>query len=66
MGTRALAVKTQPIRVAATAMERFPNNVACNSPEIASNIEFTSLELQRFGALLKVQAIELRATFAGV
>ena len=35
------------VGAAATAMERFPNNVACNSPEIASNIEFTSLELQR-------------------
>ncbi|MBS6967729.1 MAG: hypothetical protein KH140_02090 [Actinomyces sp.] len=46
-GTRALAAEMQPLLAAATAMERFPNNVACNSPEIASNIEFTSLELQR-------------------
>ncbi len=28
-----------------------------------SNAELRSLEFQRFGALLKVQAIELRATF---
>ena len=63
MGTRALAVKTQPLRVAATAMERFPNNVACNSPEVASNIEFTSLELQRLWAVPFIRAAELHATF---
>ena len=62
-GTRALAVKTQPLRVAATAMERFPNNVACNSPEIASNIEFMSLELQRLWAVPFIRAAELHATF---
>ena len=62
-GTRALAVKTQPLRVAATAVERFPNNVACNSPEIASNIEFTSLELQRLWAVPFIRAAELHATF---
>ena len=62
-GTRALAVKTQPLRVAATAMERFPNNVACNSPEVASNIEFTSLELQRLWAVPFIRAAELHATF---
>jgi len=64
-GTRALAAEMQPLLTAATAMERFPNNVACNSPEIASNIEFTSLELQRFLTLLKLCSIELRATFWG-
>ena len=63
VGTRALAVKTQPLRVAAMAMERFPNNVACNSPEIASNIEFTSLELQRLWAVPFIRAAELHATF---
>ena len=62
-GTRALADEMQPLLTAATAMEWFPNNVACNSPEIASNIEFTSLELQRFWTLLKVHAIELHAKF---
>ena len=62
-GTRALAVKKQPIRVAATAMERFPNNVARNFPEIASNIEFTSLELQRLWAVPFIRAAELHATF---
>ena len=50
-GTRALAAEMQPLLTAATAMEWFPNNVACNSPEIASNIEFTSLELQRLWAV---------------
>ena len=62
-GTRALAVEMQPLLAAATAMERFPNNVACNSPEIASNIEFTSLELQRLWAVPFIRAAELHATF---
>ena len=61
-----LAVEMQPLLAAATAMERFPNNVACNSPEIASNIEFTSLELQRLWTMLKTDQGELRATFWGV
>ena len=43
----------------------FPKNVARNSHVNLSNFELTSLELQRFQALLKVQAIELRATFGG-
>ena len=38
-------------------------NFARNSPATISNIEFRSLELQRFGALLNVYPIELRATF---
>ena len=62
-GTRALAAEMQPLLTAATAMERFPNNVACNSPEIASNIEFTSLELQRLWAVPFIRAAELHATF---
>ena len=41
----------------------FPKNVARNSHVNLSNFELTSLELQRFQALLKIQAIELRATF---
>jgi len=41
----------------------FPKNVARNFHVNLSNFELTSLELQRFQALLKVQAIELRATF---
>ena len=38
-------------------------NFARNSPKTLTNREIRSLELQRFGALLKVQSIELRATF---
>ena len=41
-------------------------NFARNSPATISNIEFRSLELQRFGALLNVHPIELRATFGGL
>ena len=41
----------------------FLRNVARNSPTCISNIEITSLELQRFGALQKVRAPELRASF---
>ena len=47
VGTRALAVKTQPLRVAATAMEWFPNNVARNFPVNLSGFEIWSLQLQR-------------------
>ena len=36
-------------------------NFACNSPLTISNIEFISLELQRFHTLLKVYTIELHA-----
>jgi len=43
----------------------FPKNVARNFHVNLSNFELASLELQRFQALLKVQAIELRATFRG-
>ena len=38
-------------------------NFARNSPTTTSNFEFRSLELQRFWALLKLQLIELRASF---
>ena len=38
-------------------------NFACNSLLTIFNFEFMSLELQRFWALLKVQAIELHAKF---
>ena len=38
-------------------------NSACNSLLTIFNFEFMSLELQRFWALLKVQAIELHAKF---
>ena len=38
-------------------------NFACNSPAACSNIEFASLELQRFLGLLKVGPIELHAKF---
>ena len=38
-------------------------NFACNSPTACSNIEFASLELQRFLGLLKFGLIELHAKF---
>ena len=41
-----------------------PINFACNSPTTLSNLEFTTLELQRFRTLLKLHPIELHATFA--
>ena len=40
-------------------------NVARNSPMAASMFELCSLELQRFGTLLKLHPIELRAIFLG-
>ena len=40
-----------------------PVNFACNSPAACSNIEFASLELQRFLGLLKFGPIELHAKF---
>ena len=40
-----------------------PVNFACNSPAACSNIEFASLELQRFLGLLKFVPIELHAKF---
>ena len=39
------------------------SNFACNSPAACSNIEFASLELQRFLCLLKFGPIELHAKF---
>ena len=62
MGTRALAVKTQPLRVAATAMEWFPNNVARNFPVNLSVIEIWLLQFQRFRAQVKTDQRKLRAT----
>ena len=46
------------------AAESTPN-VARNSPATLSNIEFRSLELQRFLTMLELYPIELRATFLG-
>ena len=46
------------------AAEATPN-FARNSPATISNIEFRSLELQRFRTLLKPRPIELRARFRG-
>ena len=43
--------------------EWFPSNVACNSPASISNIEFRTLELQRFRAVSKNDRGKLRATF---
>ena len=40
-------------------------NLARNSLATLSNIEFRSLELQRFQTLLKLHSIELRARFRG-
>ena len=60
-GTRALAVKTQPLRVAATAMEWFPNNVARNFPVNLSVIEICLLQFQRFWAQAKTDRRKLRA-----
>ena len=42
-------------------LARRHSNFACNSPFTISNVEFISLELQRFWTLLKVHAIELHA-----
>ena len=44
---------------------RFPNNLARNSLACLSNIEISSLELQRLWRLLNCQANELRAKFPG-
>ena len=38
-------------------------NVARNSPSSISNVELTSLELQRFEAFFKTDRVKLRATF---
>ena len=51
-----------PARCPARPRHR-PRNFARNSLATLSNIEFRSLELQRFWVLLKVHAIELRARF---
>ena len=40
-------------------------NFACNSPDTTSNLQFRSLELQRFQTLLELLSIELHATFRG-
>ena len=50
-GTRALAAEMQPLLTAATAMEWFPNNVACNSPFTLSNFEIGSLKFRGFRAV---------------
>ena len=44
-------------------LARRHSNFACNSPAACSNIEFASLELQRFLGLLKFGPIELHAKF---
>ena len=58
------------LRVSCSALacgmaEAMPN-FARNSPATISNLEFRSLELQRFLTLLKLCSIELRATFLGI
>ena len=66
---RALAFRTVSCvrRVASKLVQAPPppSNFARNSPATLSNIEFRSLELQRFQTLLKLHPIELRATFLG-
>ena len=54
LGAAAHGHRSQPCR---------HGNFACNSLLAISNFEFMSLELQRFWALLKFQAIELHAKF---
>ena len=44
---------------------RLPTNVARNSHVNLSNLEITSLELQRFLTWLNLRPIELHATFGG-
>ena len=58
------APRPQPSRPALTLLSPEPTrNFACNSPNTISNLEFRSMELQRFQTSLKLQPIELRATF---
>ena len=52
----------QPLRLLITEPV---TNFACNSPVTISNLEFASLELQRFQTLLNLHLIELHATFGG-
>ena len=61
----AFAPQASSPALAHIAAESTPN-VARNSPATLSNIEFRSLELQRFLTLLELYPIELRATFLGV
>ena len=63
LSARALRRLPLGLRVVAAYPAWFPNNVACNSPASISHFEITSLELQRLWRMLKVQAIELHATF---
>ena len=60
----AFAPQASSPALAHIAAESTPN-VARNSPATLSNIEFRSLELQRFLTLLEPYPIELRATFLG-
>ena len=60
----AFAPQASSPALAHIAAESTPN-VARNSPATLSNIEFRSLELQRFLTLLELYPIELRATFLG-
>ena len=64
-GTRALAAEMQPLLAAATAMERFPNNVACNFPVNLSYIEIWVLQFQPLRACRKVRVAELHAKCGG-
>ena len=61
-GTPSLAPSPQAQPLTSLIPEPTPN-FARNSPTTASSFEFRSLGLQRFWALLKLQPIELRASF---
>ena len=61
-GTPSLAPSPQAQPLTSLIPEPTPN-FACNSPETISNLEFRSLELQRFQPLLKLLPIELHASF---
>ena len=63
-GTPSLAPRPQAQPLTSLIPEP-TRNFACNSPETISNLEFRSLELQRFQTLLKLLPIELHATFRG-
>ena len=63
-GTTAHGHRDQASHPATTHVIPAPTpNSACNSPTTISNLEFTTLELQRFQTLLKLHRIELHATF---
>ena len=61
--SRALSIAQDSHPVVTSHIPEPTPNFACNSPTTLSNHEFTTLELQRFQALLKLHPIELHASF---